>query len=58
VPKNDPGLPEFVAGRKALDERKYRDGLSHLRKVERGVLQQAAKIIAARYGTSCDYNEI
>ncbi|MGE0034852.1 MAG: CHASE2 domain-containing protein [Xanthobacteraceae bacterium] len=58
VPKNDPGLPEFVAGRKALDDRKYRDGLSHLRKVERGALQQAAKIIAARYGTSCDCNEI
>jgi len=48
VAKDDPGLAGFEAGRKALDEGRYRDGLSHLRSVDRGMLQEAAKVIAAR----------
>jgi len=48
VPKDDPGLAGFEAGRKALDEGRNREGLSHLRSVDRGMLREAAKVIAAR----------
>jgi class 3 adenylate cyclase len=52
VPKDDPGLTDFLAGRKALDQRKYTEGVAHLRRIDRGILQQAAKIVAARQGIS------
>jgi adenylate cyclase len=52
VAKDDPGLPEFLAGRKALDEQMHCEGLAHLKNVDRGVLQQAAKVISERYRTS------
>ena len=52
VPKDDPGLTEFVAGRKALDEQATLEGLALLQRVDRGMLQQAAKTISARYRTS------
>ena len=52
LPKDDPGLTEFVAGRKALDEQATLEGLALLQRVDRGMLQQAAKTISARYRTS------
>jgi hypothetical protein len=51
LPKDDPGLTEFVAGRKALDEQATLEGLALLERVDRGMLQQAAKTISARYRT-------
>jgi class 3 adenylate cyclase len=52
VPKDDPGLTDFLAGRKALDQRRYTEGVEHLQRIDRGILQQAAKIVAARQGIS------
>ena len=52
VPGDDPGLAEFEAGRKALDQQLTCKGLAHLAGVDRGMLQQAAKIVAARYRRS------
>ncbi len=52
VPKDDPGLTDFLAGRQALDEGRYTEGRAHLQRIDRGILQQAAKIVAARQGTS------
>jgi adenylate cyclase len=52
VPRDDPGLAEFAAGRKALDQMMLSEGLAHLSHVDRGMLQQAAKIVSARYRQS------
>jgi hypothetical protein len=52
VPGDDPGRAAFEAGRKALDEKMVDEGLAHLSSVESGVLQQAAKVVAARYRSS------
>jgi len=49
VPRDDPGLAEFEAGREALDRQMPCEGVAHLRGVERGMLQQAAKTVSARY---------
>jgi class 3 adenylate cyclase/CHASE2 domain-containing sensor protein len=49
VPRDDPGLGEFEAGRKAIDQHMLRDGLAHLAAVRNGMLQQAAKVVSARY---------
>jgi adenylate cyclase len=51
VPRDDPGLARFEAGRKALDQHMLCEGLAHLKGVDRGMLQQAAKVVAARYQT-------
>jgi class 3 adenylate cyclase len=52
VPEDDPGRAAFAAGRKALDEKMIDPGLAHLGRVESGVLQQAAKVVSARYRPS------
>jgi class 3 adenylate cyclase len=52
VPSDDPGLAAFEAGRKALDQQMLRDGLAQLDGVDSGMLQQAAKIVSARYRPS------
>jgi adenylate cyclase len=49
VPRDDPGLAAFEAGRKALDRHMLGEGLAHLAAVERGMLQQAAKVVSARH---------
>jgi class 3 adenylate cyclase len=48
VPRDDPGLAQFEAGRKALDQGRPREALAHFRAVDRGMLQQAAKVVSAR----------
>ena len=52
VPRDDPGRAAFEAGRKALDRHMIQDGLAHLRSIDSGVLQQAAKVVSARYQSS------
>jgi adenylate cyclase len=52
VPDDDPGLARFEAGRKALDQQMLREGLALLEGVDAGMLQQAAKVVCARYRTS------
>jgi class 3 adenylate cyclase/CHASE2 domain-containing sensor protein len=49
VPADDPGLAEFEAARKALDRGMLQVGLAHLSAVGSGMLQQAAKVVSARY---------
>jgi hypothetical protein len=49
VPCDDPGLAKFEAGRKALDQGRVSEGLEHLATVDGGMLQQAAKVVSARY---------
>ena len=49
VPRDDPGLPRFEAGRKALDQHMLREGLAALNAVDSGMLRQAAKIVSARH---------
>jgi adenylate cyclase len=48
VPRDDPGLVAFQAAREALDAGMIVQGLARLRAVEGGLLQQAAKVVAAR----------
>jgi class 3 adenylate cyclase len=48
VPGDDPGLAMFETGRKALDQGRLCEGLSSLKAVDRGMLQQAAKTVADR----------
>jgi class 3 adenylate cyclase len=48
VPRDDPGLAPFEAGRKALDQHKPREALAHFKAVDRGMLRQAAKVVSAR----------
>ncbi len=52
VPDDDPGLARFEAGRKALDQQMLCEGLALLEGVDAGMLQQAAKVVCARYRTS------
>ena len=52
VPEDDPGRAAFEAGRKALDGKMIDQGLAHLGSVGSGVLQQAAKVVSARYQPS------
>lgn len=54
VPADDPGLAEFEAARKALDRGMLQAGLSHLSAIGGGMLQQAAKVVFARYHQSND----
>jgi class 3 adenylate cyclase/CHASE2 domain-containing sensor protein len=49
VPEEDPGLAEFEAARAALDQGMWQVGLAHLGAVASGMLQQAAKVLSARY---------
>src|SRR5262249_22045351 len=49
VPADDPGRVKFEAARKALDEGRVCEGLAHLAAVDSGMLQQAAKVVSARY---------
>jgi class 3 adenylate cyclase/CHASE2 domain-containing sensor protein len=49
VPKDDPGLAAFEAGRKAIEQGRVREGLAQLEAVDQGILQQAAKVVCARY---------
>lgn len=49
VPADDPGLAEFEAARKALDRGMLQAGLAHLSGINSGMLQQAAKVVSARY---------
>lgn len=49
VPRDDPGLAAFEAGRQALDRGMLGEGLSLLKGVDSGMLQQAAKVVSARY---------
>jgi adenylate cyclase len=49
VPEGDPGLAEFEAARAALDRGMLQVGLAHLGAVASGMLQQAAKVLSARY---------
>lgn len=49
VPRDDPGLAKFEAGRKALDQHRVREGLALLAAVDSGMLHQAAKTVAARF---------
>jgi hypothetical protein len=49
VPRDDPGLAKFEAGRKALDRQMLCEGLAHLKGVDSGMLQQAAKTVSARF---------
>ncbi len=49
VPGDDPGLATFEAGRKALDRDMICEGLAHLKRVDGGMLQGAAKVVSARY---------
>jgi adenylate cyclase len=48
VPRADPGLAKFEAGRNALDRQMLCEALAHLNGVDSGMLQQAAKILSAR----------
>jgi len=48
VPKADPGLRKFEAGRNALDRQMLGEALAHLNGVDSGMLQQAAKMLSAR----------
>jgi class 3 adenylate cyclase len=48
VPRDDPGLAKFEAGRKSLDGQMLCEGLAHLKDVDSGMLQQAAKTVSAR----------
>jgi class 3 adenylate cyclase/CHASE2 domain-containing sensor protein len=52
VPRDDPGLAGFEAGRAALDQHNFCEGLALLGSVKDGMLQQAAKVLAARYRPS------
>jgi class 3 adenylate cyclase len=52
VPRDDPGLAEFVAGREALEQKMLREGLAHLGNVDDGMLRQAAKILSDRHRTT------
>ena len=49
VPDDDPGLAAFQAARRAFDQRKMREGLALLERINGGMLQQAAKVLSSRY---------
>ena len=46
VPRDDPGLAAFEAGRTALDRHDLAAGLAHMQQVDRGMLLQAAKVVS------------
>jgi class 3 adenylate cyclase/CHASE2 domain-containing sensor protein len=52
VPEEDPGLAEFEAARAALDQGMWQVGLAHLGAVASGMLEQAARVLSARYQAS------
>jgi adenylate cyclase len=58
VPRDDPGLAKFEAGRKALDQQKISDGLALLTMVNCGMLQQAARAVAARFEDRARANSV
>ena len=45
VPKDDPGLADFQAARNALDRKMYGEALAHLKAVDSGMLDLAAKTL-------------
>jgi class 3 adenylate cyclase len=45
VPKDDPGLADFRAARNALDRKMYGEAMAHLKAVDSGMLQLAAKTL-------------
>jgi hypothetical protein len=45
VPANDPGLADFQAARNALDRKMVGEAVAHLKAVDRGMLQRAAKTL-------------
>ena len=51
VPGDDPGLADFQAGRNALDRQMVCEALAHLRAVDGGMLQAAAKTLLQRFGS-------
>jgi class 3 adenylate cyclase len=51
VPSDDPGLADFQAGRNALDRQMVCEALAHLRAVDGGMLQVAAKTLLQRFGS-------
>ena len=51
VPSDDPGLADFQAGRNALDRQMVCEALAHLRAVDGGMLQAAAKTLLQRFGS-------
>jgi class 3 adenylate cyclase len=52
VPHDDPGRAKFEAARAALDRQLSCEGLAQLAGVDSGMLQQAAKVLSARYQAS------
>ena len=51
VPSDDPGLADFQAARNALDRHMVCEALAHLRAVDGGMLQVAAKTLLQRFGS-------
>jgi class 3 adenylate cyclase len=51
VPGDDPGLADFQAARNALDRHMVCEALAHLRAVDGGMLQVAAKTLLQRFGS-------
>ena len=51
VPRDDPGLADFQAARNALDRQMVCEALAHLRAVDGGMLQVAAKTLLQRFGS-------
>ena len=51
VPGDDPGLADFQAARNALDRQMVCEALAHLRAVDGGMLQVAAKTLLQRFGS-------
>jgi class 3 adenylate cyclase len=49
VPDGDPGRAAFEAGRAALDRGSIPEGLTHLDRVQSGLLKSAARVVSARY---------
>jgi class 3 adenylate cyclase len=52
VPRNDPGLVDFKAARNALDQKRICDARKHLKAVDNGMLQAAAKTLLQRVESS------
>ena len=53
VPKDDPGLADFQAARNALDRKMYGEALAHLKAVDSGMLQLAAKTLLRQRRLLC-----
>jgi hypothetical protein len=51
VPTDDPGLADFWAARNALDQKLYGKALAHLKAVDSGMLQLAAKTLLHQVGS-------